>query len=70
MNQISIFKNEFIMKLELFFLYKNVSPFKKIEKIIKYSNILLKNLPAVAKYIIYNKKIDLNLKYIIRIIKN
>lgn len=70
MNQISIFKNEFIMKLELFFLYKNVSPFKKIEKIIKYSNILLKNLPTVAKYIIYNKKIDLNLKYIIRIIKN
>lgn len=70
MNQISIFKNEFIMKLELFFLYKNVSPFKKIEKIIKYSNILLKNLSAVAKYIIYNKKIDLNLKYIIRIIKN
>lgn len=58
------------MKLELFFLYKNVSPFKKIEKIIKYSNILLKNLPTVAKYIIYNKKIDLNLKYIIRIIKN
>lgn len=34
MNQISIFRNEFIMKLELFFLYKNVNPFKKIEKII------------------------------------